>query len=436
MNEKEKLLIEYLLSSPDTFTLCRSIVKPEYFTPELRKSVDFMIKYFDQYSALPSPTQVFAESAVSLTTHPVTSDQVKYCATEMEQFCRQRALEDAVLNAAKLVDTPDFGKIDQLIKDAMLVSLNKDLGINYFHNPLARLEAQAAKPLKIPTKYTLIDDALNGGIARGEMLLLSANSGGGKSITLTNLGIQYLSQQMCVLYLSLELSESMIAQRCDVMFTGIPTVLSREKYTDIATQLDAVAHDMDTMVIKHMPPGTNSNQIRSYLKEFELMYSRKPDVIIVDYLDLMGTNEKVSADNVWEKDKRATEQLREIGVDYDAIILTASQQNRAALEATELNQGHIAGGISKVNTVDVYVSIILTPHMKAQGEIGFVFLKTRSSDAVGKTVFLKWNNNRLRIENPDSNSTSSYTMAVDSNPVDSAPTKKTLLDLYSKFVDD
>ena len=83
------------------------------------------------------------------------------------------------------------------------------------------------------------------------------------------------------------------------------------------------------------------------------------------------------------------------------FIATASQQNRAAIDAQQLNQGHIAGGISKVNTVDVYISVVLTPTMKAAGEIGFVFLKTRNSDGAGKTVYLKWINNSLRIVNPD-----------------------------------
>jgi hypothetical protein len=82
-------------------------------------------------------------------------------------------------------------------------------------------------------------------------------------------------------------------------------------------------------------------------------------------------------------------------------IATASQQNRSAIEAPELNQGHIAGGLTKINTVDVYISIVLTPTMRAGGEIGFTFLKTRSSDGVGKTVYLKWNNTSLRITNAD-----------------------------------
>ena len=146
----------------------------------------------------------------------------------------------------------------------------------------------------------------------------------------------------------------------------------------------------------------------------------------------MGANEKVSADNISEKDKQSAEQLREIIFDYNMIGATASQQNRSAIEAEQLHQGHIAGGITKVNTVDVYVSIVLTPTMKAGGEICFVFLKTRNSDGVGKTIYLTWINNSLRIMNPGGRSIGKDTIIVDSlNKLQTSPTKQTLLDVMN-----
>lgn len=396
---KQQLLLEYLVSSVDTFTLCKSIVKPEYFDPELRRSVEFIHDYYDKYSSIPTSDQIEAESNVVLKTRQVTRDQIAYCADEIEQFCRNKAMQQAIIQASKFIEKDDHGAIETLVRNALSVTLNRDLGISYFDKPLDRLEKQTLQPLRTPTKWTAFDKLLNGGVARKEILLFSANSGGGKSITLANLAVNMLEQGLNVLYLSLELSEELIAQRFDTMFTGIPSVLAQQKYRDIASSLVQIAPNMGKMQIKHMPSGTTSNQIRAYLKEFELKNRLVPDLLIVDYLDIMGSNEKVSADNVWEKDKRATEQLRDIAFDYNLYVATASQQNRSAIDAQELNQSHIAGGLSKVNTVDVYASVILTPTMKAAGEIGFSFLKTRNSDGVGKTIYLKWDNRRLRILN-------------------------------------
>lgn len=402
--KKQQLLIEYLVSSVDTYAVCKAIVDPQYFDPELRKTVEFIHQYYDSYGALPSVYAIEAETDVGLTLHQPTRDQLEYCANEVESFCRRKAMQQAVIQAYKHIENDDYGSVEQLIKSAMAVSLNRDLGITYFEDPLDRLEKQSKTPLRTPTKWTEFDAALNGGIARKEILLFSANSGGGKSITLSNIAVNMLEQGFNVMYVSLELSEELISQRFDAMFSGIPTVLSQHRYRDIASSLINIAPNVGQLQIKHMPSGTTANSIRAYIKEYELTTGCVPDVLIVDYLDIMGANEKVSADNVWEKDKRATEQLRDIAFEYDLFVCTASQQNRAAIDNENPNQSHIAGGLSKVNTVDVYVSIIMTAKMKAAGQMAFSFLKTRNSDGVGKTIHMKWRGKDLRILDGDSSS--------------------------------
>jgi hypothetical protein len=86
-------------------------------------------------------------------------------------------------------------------------------------------------------------------------------------------------------------------------------------------------------------------------------------------------------------------------------MITASQLNRSAVNADNLDHSHIAGGISKINTTDVYIAIILSETLKAAGQIAFNFQKTRSSDGVGKTIYLKWERKRLRILNGDPSDT-------------------------------
>lgn len=434
-SNKQQLLLEYLVSSSDTFAVCKSIVKPDYFNPEFRKTVDFLHSYYDKYNALPSTDQIVAETDVALKQHQITKDQIAYCSDEVEAFCRRKALEHAVLAAPAYIDKDDGGAIEKLVRDALSVSLSRDLGIDYFADSQNRLEKMLDQPQRTPTMWTDFDNLLNGGLARTEMILFSANSGGGKSITLANLAENFLLQGFNVLYLSFELSEEMIAQRFDTMFTGVPTVAWRSKYQDIIKTLGNIERgDVGKLTIKRMATGTNANAIRAYLKEFELTKGYIPDMIIADYLDIMGPNEKVGADNVSEKDKQVAEQFRDILFDYKMFGATASQQNRSAIDAQELNHSHIAGGLTKVNTVDVYVSIIMTPTMKAAGEIGFAFLKTRSSDGVGKTIYLRWDNNSLRIKNHLSDGTPDEDGVIEERVAEQRsnrkpPSKKTLLDL-------
>lgn len=398
---KQQLLIEYLVSSADTFALCNSLIKAEFFDPEYRKTLDFVKQYYEEYNTTPNLVQIEAETGLELEHRVVTRDEIEYCSKEVETFCKRRALERAILASPPLIDTGDYGKVENIIKDAINMSLNKDLGLDYFYDPRSRLEALAATPQRTSTKWKLFDDAIGGGLARKEMLLFSANSGGGKSVALANLAINFSAQGLTVMYISLELSEEMIGQRLDMMLTGIPTVAWKENMDEIVQSLNTIAPKMGGIYVKRMESGTTAAMIRGYIKEFELKHNMVPDLLIVDYLDIMGSNEKVSADNISEKDKRSAEQLRDILFDYNMFGATASQQNRSAIEAAELNQSHIAGGLTKVNTVDIYCSVILTPSMKAAGEVGITFLKTRSSDGVGRTIYLKWDNNSLRMLNHD-----------------------------------
>lgn len=397
--EKQKLLVEYLISSPDTFAICQGIVKSEYFDPELRNLVKFTKDYFEEYSTTPNPVVIKAETNIDLKLHTISLDQIKYCSNEIEKFCKQKAIEKAVLAAPKLIQSGDYGAIEKAIKDAVLVSLHKNIGLRYFNDPDERLYNMSIENLVHPTGWTDVDDALFGGLARKELLLVSASSGGGKSITLANLAANYVEHGLNVLYISLELSEYIVSQRFDTMFTGISRKDWKNHIGEISIGVRNKGKVSGILDIIQMPSGTTSNDIKAYLKEFYLHHNMLPDMLILDYLDKMSPNEKVSADNVFVKDKLCSEQLRDIGVEYNMIIATASQLNRDAVKSTEHNHSHIAGGISKINEADVYWSILLTDVMKAKGEISFNFQKTRNSDGVGKVIHLKWDPKRLRILN-------------------------------------
>lgn len=403
---KQKLLLEYMLSSGDVFALTMPIIKTEYFDPELKRAVEFITGYHDIYRAVPSPAQLSAESGVDFKLHELTRDSIDYCLREVEKFCKNKAMELAIFEGARLMNRAEedavdinFGLIEQNIKDAVTISLHKSAGVNFFDDPSAMLEKLRLNP-GISTKIKLLNDYLGGdGIRRKELLLLSANSGGGKSLVMANLGLNFSEQQLIVLYITLELPVEMIQKRYTSMVTDIPQGEILDRGTEVVHKIKHAEATHGAIYIEQMPVGTTANQIRAFLREFEIKNKCVPDVLIVDYLDLMGANSAVSAENVFEKDKQSTEQLRQIIIDYDMVGITASQQNRTAAtaDAAELSHASIAGGISKVNTVDVYMSIIFNDLMKAKGEMAFLLLKTRSSDGVGKMVHVNFVSSSLRV---------------------------------------
>lgn len=397
-SKKQKLLIELLISSSDTFALCQGIIDPEYFDPEFQNAVKFVKEYYDQYHTTPSPLQIEAESGQTLQKLEVKKDEVLYCANEIEQFCKHRAMEKAILSSVDDVNNKNFGAVEQKIRDAIMVSLNRDLGLRYYEDPDKRLQAMLTGGGVVSTGWSQVDELLFGGLSRKEMLLVSANSGGGKSIVLANLAMNMSECGLNVLYASLELSEEIIAQRFDTMITGISRKEWKHHVSEIALRIQEAGQNKGHIDIKAFPVGTNAIQIHAYLKEYYLQYGCMPDLFICDYVDLMHPNEKnIDASNLWTKDKLCSEQLRDVGVRHNMMVATASQLNRSAVNATHQSHDQIAGGISKINTCDVYWSILMNESQRAKGEICFHFQKTRNSDGVGKTVYLTWDAKHLRI---------------------------------------
>jgi len=398
---KQKLMLGYLISSPDIFALCAPIIKSTYFDPEFRQTVKFLLSYHDKFNAVPSVEQVAAETNIVLKKVNITNDQIEYSCDEIETFCKQEAMVEAVLAAGDLIEKKDYGKIQSLIQQAQMVSLNKNIAVDLFDDPEGKLTQYSKDSTPYPTGWIEFDQVLDGGLHRKELLLLSANSGVGKSQICGNVAYALAkNHKLNILYISLELPVSTIFKRFTAMVTDINPRDVNLRISEAAIKLTNAKEDCGSIKFVRMPTGTRPNAIRAFLKEFKLKYGYLPDALVVDYLDCMNANENIDVGNVFAKDKLASEQLCDILHEFDMIGVTASQQTRGSLTAQELNQGHIAGGISKVNTTDIYVAIMMSDSMRAQGQVAFHFLKTRNSEGVGQVIYLAWNRNALRVENP------------------------------------
>ena len=150
-SKKQKLLIEYLISSTDTFALCQNIVVSDYFDPEFRQSVAFIKEYYDDYSATPNPVQIEAEAGVVFETHNIQPDEIKYCASEIEKFCKHSAMRKASNALPALINAGQYAEAEELVKDAVMVSLTNELGLRYFEDVEGRLERMMNENPTAPT---------------------------------------------------------------------------------------------------------------------------------------------------------------------------------------------------------------------------------------------------------------------------------------------
>jgi replicative DNA helicase len=243
-----------------------------------------------------------------------------------------------------------------------------------------------------------MDKKLYGGFNRGELNIFCAGSGGGKSLFLANLGVNWALAGLNVLYLTFELSEGLVSMRLDSMTTGISTREIFKSIDDVELKVKMVGKRAGNLQVKYMPSGKNCNDIRAYLKEYQVKKGVKPDVLLIDYLDLMmPLSVKVSPSDLFVKDKYVSEEIRNLAMETQCVTVTASQLNRSAVEEIEFDHSHISGGLSKIMTADNVIGIFTSRAMKERGRYQIQFMKTRSSSGVGQKVDLEFNLDTLRI---------------------------------------
>ena len=169
-----------------------------------------------------------------------------------------------------------------------------------------------------------------------------------------------------------------------------------------------------------MPSGKNCTDIRAYLKEYQVKMGVKPDVILIDYLDLMmPLSVKVSPSDLFVKDKYVSEEIRNLAMETKCITVTASQLNRSAVEEIEFDHSHISGGLSKIMTADNVIGIFTSRAMKERGRYQIQFMKTRSSSGVGQKVDLEFNIETLRINDlEEEDDSSGFKKSPTSNVLD------------------
>ena len=362
------------------------------------EGITFVHKYWNQYRALPDPVKVEAETGIKLKAQEITSDTLDWAADEVETFCKNKAIEFAIRTSPALIEKKDFGGIEKKIRDAISVSLHRDLGLDYFADPETRLRSMMERNQQVSTGMPTMDKVLYGGVNRQEMTIFAAESGGGKSMMLLNMGFNFAMNQMNGVYITFELSEEVIAKRLDSMMSGIGQRQIFHQIDQVATSIAMKRGRMGKIFIKYLPATiTTTIDIRAFLAEFQLIHGWKPDFLIVDYIDLMAPSTKVNLDNLFIKDKYVAEELRSLAVEYNSILITASQLNRTAVNQERHDHSMIGGGISKIQTADNVISIRQTEAMRNCGEISFQFMKTRSSNGVGRILYMSWDPTSLRI---------------------------------------
>ena len=220
----QKLFLEMMLHDAQSFVRVQNIYNPENFDRSLREAAAFLKDHSNQYKTLPTAEQVKAVTGVELRPVPTAVEgHSEWFLNEFEGFTRRQELERAILRSADLLEKGEFEPVEKLIKDAVQISLTKDMGMDFWGDPEGMLTRYFDNGGQVSTGWPCLDRILYGGFSRGELNIFAGGSGSGKSLVMMNIALNWVQAGLEGVYVTLELSEELTGLRTAAMLTNMST---------------------------------------------------------------------------------------------------------------------------------------------------------------------------------------------------------------------
>ena len=199
----QKVYLEMMLTDAETFVRCQTVFDHTMFDRRLQDAAKFLNEYVTEHNALPTFEIINAATKADLADPgQMQENHYDWLLAEFETFSRHKALESAILKGADLLEKGEYGPVEDLVKKAVQIGLQKDLGTDYWRDPRARLEAIKDNNGQVKTGWESLDRKLFGGFNRGELNIFAGGSGAGKSLFLQNLAVNWATAGLNVCYIS------------------------------------------------------------------------------------------------------------------------------------------------------------------------------------------------------------------------------------------
>ncbi len=342
------------------------IIVPHYFESDANKWIaEKILWYYETFKNLPT-LDVFKQEVDKIQNNDtlrvtiiaqlknvyqnVNAADLDYIKTEFLTFCQNQAVKNAVLKSADLVQKGKYGEIKVLVDRALRAGSERNIG----HNWQEDLEARVSKLARntIPTPWACINELIDGGLGPGELGCVIAPSGIGKSWFLRAIGAEALRRGLRVVDYTFELSENYVGLRYDTIITGIEPSKIKDNVEHVREEIDKITGEL---FIKYYPTrSATCTHLMAHINRMTQM-GYKPDLVIVDYADLMRSGEKSNARH--EELGFIYEELRGMLGELQIPGWTASQSQRSALQDEVVEADKIAGAYSKIFVSDVVMSV-------------------------------------------------------------------------------
>ena len=278
------------------------------------------------------------------------SPDLEFVQEKTLEFCKNQIIKNAIMESVDLLDTQNYDGIKLVIDDAMKAGVERDIGHEYMTGFEERMSEQSRKCL--PTQWDSVNDLMDGGLAGGELGVIVAPAGIGKSWTLQSLGAHAVAKGKTVIHYTLELNAEYVGLRYDTIVSGQPTGNLQYYKEEVLKKINQLKGNL---IIKYYPTRSASvATLTAHLQQCELQ-GIKPDMVIVDYSDIMKSTQHFT--EKIHQIGHVYEELRGMAGEFDIPIWTASQANRSSLEEDVIGAEKVSEDYSKVMTSDFVMSM-------------------------------------------------------------------------------
>ena len=377
-------VLSSLLTHKEFLVNIQDILSDEYFDNQAHKwIIKEVLRYYDKYHTTPSMDILKVEvkkidnEVLQLAVkeqlreaYQASEEDLEYVQEEFTGFCKNQQIKKALMSSVDLLKAGDFDSIKTIISSALQAGNDKNVGHEYLKDLESRFREDARTT--IPTPWTRINELLQGGLGNGDFGLIFGNPGGGKSWSLVALGGYAVRMGYNVVHYTLELGEQYVGRRYDAFFSKIPVdkiLKNRERIEEIMPSIEG------ELIIKEFPTGrATMSTIESHITKITDM-GLKPDLVIIDYVDLLGTKKKTAdrkgeIDDIYQSTKGLARQL-------DIPIWSVSQVNRAGAKDDIVEGDKAAGSYDKIMITDVCISLSRKKADKVNGTGRFHIMKNR-----------------------------------------------------------
>jgi len=395
---------------------------PEYFTfTEHEWMMEFIRDYFLQYSSMPTfetavlemktqklrkqvrdPIVLLANKIFRKTKNFVQDgERIQESAIE---FCKARAYEQATIKSAELVEFGKFDEINHIWEQARLVGEKIYMGVD-IDDIEDRKNNEVRENLR-PLFSEALTKRMNGGIGRGEFIVIIAPMGAGKTMLASRQAAFNRVYGTNTLLVSLEVGSRKIRQRIDTCLLDSDLDYTRDSKTyteEISNRLNILNNGCKVYVEKHSASGTTASTIRNRLK---ILKSKGIEIeqVVIDYLDVMDcVDPKLNYKKDWEKFEYISRDLYNMGQEMGIGIIGLVQGNTTSIDLEVITAKSTSGGAKRLHPADAILGYARPPHFKEQERANFSFIKNR----FGKDGFVlpvKTNYDKVMIDVGDAES--------------------------------